>query len=366
MSTDYYSTLGVDKNASQEDIKKAFKTLAKKWHPDVNPDRKQEAEEKFKEIGEAYEVLSDENKRRIYDQTGKVEFGSGPGSGFSWQNFTHFSDFSDIFDEIFKGFGGGSPFSGATSGGTGRREAQLDLSVELEITMAESYSGVKKEIKFRRSVDCDTCKGKGYEGNVKTCRACNGTGQERIVQQNGPFRLINTITCRTCRGMGYTGDRKCLACHGSGKRSIIEKKTIEIKPGMADGSRMLLRGLGEMENGHAGDLYIFIRVRPERGVERLGDDILIDKEIGFPEAALGSEEQISLFGKLISFSIPPGTQPNDIVKIKGKGFQRIRGNGGGDINVRISVSVPKKLSSRQKELITSLRDELDKKSWFNK
>ncbi|MCL4350151.1 MAG: DnaJ domain-containing protein [Candidatus Thermoplasmatota archaeon] len=363
MGKDYYSILGVEKTASQEEIKKAFKTLAKQWHPDVNPDKRQAAEEKFKEIGEAYEVLSDENKRRMYDQTGSVDFGDGQNTGFNWQNFSHFSDFSDVFDDLFRGFGGGSPFGGATSG---RREIQLDLSVEISISMAESYTGTKKEIKYRRSVDCDNCKGKGFEGNVKRCRACNGSGQERIMQQNGPFRLINTITCRTCSGTGFEGDRRCSVCHGSGKKSVVEKRNIDIRPGVADGSRMLVKGIGDMENGRVGDLYIFIRVRPERGVERVGDEIILEKEIDFPEAALGSEEQITLFGKIISFNIPPGTQPNEIVKIRGMGFPKLRGTGNGDINVRINVRVPKKLSSSQKDLIAKLKEEMEKKTWFGK
>lgn len=364
MAKDYYEILGVPRDASQEDIKKAFRTLAKKWHPDVNPDKRKEAEEKFKEIGEAYEVLSDENKRRIYDQTGKADFGNGQG-GFNWQDFSHSSDFSDIFDEIFKNFGGG--FGGGDSFFGGRRNSQLDLSVEISITMAESYNGVKKEIKYRRTVDCDVCNGTGYEGNVRKCPTCNGTGYERIAQMQGPIRFVNTIACRTCGGRGFIGDRKCHECHGSGKKSIVETRTVDIPAGIDDGARMVLRGLGDSEKNNTGDLYVFVKVKPERGIRRVENDIVVLKEITFPQAALGAEESLQIFGQKIDLKIPAGTQPNDIIRVRGKGFPRIHGTGRGDIQVKINVIVPKKLTPEQRELIEKLQENpVQKRGWFGK
>ncbi len=363
MAKDYYEILGVPRDASQEDIKKAFRALVKKWHPDANPDNKKLAEEKFKEIGEAYEVLSDENKRRIYDQTGKADFGNGQ-EGFNWQDFRNNSDFSDIFDEIFRNFGGG--FGGDSFFGS-RRAAQLDLSVEIEITMADSYNGVKREIKYRRTVDCDVCNGTGYEGNVKKCPTCNGTGQERIAQQQGMFRFVNTITCRTCGGKGFIGDRKCHQCHGSGKKSIVETRTVDIPAGVTDGARIVLRGLGDSEKNNTGDLYVFIRVKPERGFRRVENDLIISKTISFPQAALGSDDMVEFFDQKIEFKIPAGTQPNDVIRIKGKGFPKIHGTGRGDLQIRINMEVPRKLTPQQRELIEKLLDEpVQRKGWFGK
>ncbi len=363
MAKDYYEILGVPRDASQEDIKKAFRALVKKWHPDANPDNKKLAEEKFKEIGEAYEVLSDENKRRIYDQTGKADFGNGQ-EGFNWQDFRNNSDFSDIFDEIFRNFGGG--FGGDSFFG-GRRTAQLDLSVEIEITMADSYNGVKRDIKYRRTVDCDVCNGTGYEGNVRKCPTCNGTGQERIAQQQGMFRFVNTIMCRTCGGKGFIGDRKCHQCHGSGKKSVVETRTVDIPAGVTDGARIVLRGLGDSEKNNTGDLYVFVRVKPEKGIRRVENDLIISKTVSFPQAALGADDMVEFFDQKIEFKIPAGTQPNDVIRIKGKGFPKIHGTGRGDLQIKINIEVPRKLTPQQRELIEKLLDEpVQKKGWFGK
>jgi molecular chaperone DnaJ len=368
LAKDYYQILGVEKTSSPEEIKKSFRQLARKWHPDANPTNKEEAERRFKEISEAYEVLSDENKRKIYDQTGQVNFGSGSGNdaGFKWQDFSHFNDFSDIFDDIFRNFGGGG--GSFSSGFGGRSSRQLDLSLSLSISMAESYRGVKKEIHYKRTVDCKDCSGKGLEGSdVRTCATCNGTGQERVVQQSGIFRMMNVITCRSCGGKGYTGSKKCHVCHGSGKNTEVETKTIEIPAGITDNTQFVMRGLGDVENNTKGDLYILVNVRQESGYKRNNFDLIVETEIGFPDAALGKETSVNIFGDEVSFNIHPGTQPNEPVRIKNLGFPHTRGSGRGDLIVIIRIFIPKKLTSKEKELIETLSTELNTKhSWFGK
>lgn len=366
LAKDYYGTLGVPKTASQEEIKKAFRTMAKKWHPDANPENREAAESKFKDISEAYEVLSDENKRRVYDQTGQVNFGGGGNQqGFNWDNFSHFGDFNDIFDDLFRNFGGGG-FRQQT--GNQRTSRQLDLSLNLSISMAESYKGTRKEIKYKRTVDCSNCHGKGLEGNdVRTCPTCNGTGQERVVQQAGPFRMMNVITCRTCQGRGYIGSTKCHVCHGTGKQSEVQSKSIDIPAGIADNTQFVIRGFGDMEGGESGDLYILVNVRDEKGYKRLNNDLVIEKEISFPEAAMGAELEADIFGEILTLKVPAGTQPGEIVKVKGMGFPHTRGVGKGDLLVRVKVVVPKKLSPTQKELLEKFSQETPAKhTWFGK
>ncbi len=367
MTKDYYGTLEVPKTASQEEIKKAFRQMAKKWHPDANPDNREASEAKFKEISEAYEVLSDENKRRVYDQTGQVNFGGNGGQqGFNWDNFSHFGDFNDIFDDLFRNFGGGGSFRQQYGGQ--RSSRQLDLSLNLSISMSESYRGTKKEIKYKRTVDCANCNGRGFEGkDVRTCSTCNGTGQERVVQQNGPFRMLNVITCRACQGRGSIGSTKCHVCHGSGKKSEIQTKSIDIPAGIADNTQFVIRGFGDEESGDKGDLYILVNVREESGYRRIGNDLVIEKEISFPQAAIGSQVESDIFGEVVSVKIPAGTQPGEVIKVKNLGFPHTRGTGKGDLLVRVKVVVPKKLSSSQKELLEQFSKELESKhSWFGK
>ncbi len=365
MVKDYYKTLGVEKNASPEEIKKAFRQLARKWHPDANPNNKAESEQKFKEISEAYEVLSDENKRKVYDQTGQVNFGSNGNEGFKWQDFSHFNDFSDIFDDIFRNFGGGGSFR---SGYGGRDTRQLDLSLSLSISMAESYRGAKKEVRYKRTIDCPNCNGKGFEGNdVKTCPTCNGTGQERVVQQSGIFRMVNVITCRTCNGRGYVGSTKCHVCHGSGKKTEVETRTIDIPAGISDNTQFVIRGIGDQEGGQTGDLYVLVNVREESGYRRSNYDLIVEKEVAFPDVALGKDESVNIFGEDIKFKIPAGTQPGEAIRLRNLGLPHTRGTGKGDLLVRIKVVVPKKLNSTQREIIEKLSEELNTKhSWFGK
>jgi molecular chaperone DnaJ len=361
MPKDYYQTLGVDRNATQDDIKKAFRTLARKYHPDMNPTDKKAAEEKFKEIGEAYEVLSDENKRRMYDQTGSADFGGGS-SNFTWENFSHFNDFEDIFSRIF---GGSQGFGGF--GNFGRQEPELDVALRMTVSMEEAYHGSKKEVKYRRNAPCDTCSGTGAKnGNLVTCETCGGTGQQRVVQGQGFFKMVTVTTCRTCNGRGKRPVEPCPVCKGSG--TIVKNESLEVNvpPGAREGLRIRFKGKGQSQSGYVGDLYIIVSVRPENGIIRKDDDLYITREISFPEAALGTEIEISIYGDKHNLQVPAGTQPGEIIKIRNAGLPHMSNKGSGDLFVQISVAVPKHLSAKQKEIISQLLEETDKRHFWGR
>ena len=367
MSKDYYATLGVQKTASEDEIKKSFRALAKKWHPDANPENKKEAEARFKEISEAYEVLSDQKKRQIYDQTGSVSFGDGR-SDFSWQDFTHYNDFSDIFEQVLRGFGGGGGniFSGFSSGFGRQQEEQLDLLTEVTISMSEAYHGTTKSIRYRRSKSCEECNGTGgKDGKVNVCHACNGTGEQRIVQGQGFFKMVSVTTCRTCQGRGKTISEKCKSCHGTGNKSIMENIDVTIPMGAPENLRLRLKGKGQSNNGRTGDLYVSINVKPEQHFRRSTDDLITEVDVSFPEAALGSEKEMNIFGDKLTISVPAGTQPAEVLRVKGKGFRNISSGRTGDLLIRVRVEVPRKLSSSQKQILEDLSKELEKKKgWF--
>ncbi len=365
MAKDYYEILGVDRNATQDDIKKAFRDLAKKWHPDLHPDNKQEAEDKFKEISEAYEVLSDPQKRKVYDQGGSVDFGQG-GSNFSWDNFTHYSDINDIFNDIFGGNFGSGFFSGF-GGNAGQREVDLDMYTAIDITIEEAYYGAEKRIKFRRNVECPDCRGTGAKnGKMKVCPTCNGTGQERVVRGQGFFRMVTVTTCRTCGGKGKIPVEKCPTCNGTGTVVKNEDISISVPRGAVDNLRLRVSGKGQSYSGRTGDLFIVVRIKPESGIERHGDDLIISRTINFGEAALGTDMELDLFREKFTLKVPEGTQPGEVLRIKGAGMSHLNSRGSGDLLVRIVVEVPKHLSSKQKELVKELFGvEETKHSWFH-
>lgn len=371
MAKDYYQTLGVAKTASQDEIKKAFRSLARKYHPDANPDNKEAAEEKFKEISEAYEVLSDESKRRMYDQTGTVDFGSGR-SDFTWQDFSHFNDFSDLGDIFKRIFGGDFGFGGGSdsffSGYGGRREENLDLLTNLRVTLEDVYYGKKKTIKYRRNKKCETCSGTGSkDGKLITCPTCNGSGQQRIVQGQGFFRMMTVTACNNCGGRGQVPSQTCDTCRGTGSVPTTEDFEISIPKGAPDKLRLRVRDKGQSNYGRTGDLYVVLNIHESGGIRRLNDDLYIQTEISFPEAALGAEQQVKIFNETLELKIPPGTQPGDLLRIKGAGMSHSGGKGAGDVMVEARVVVPKHLSSSQRELITKLMDETSRKhGWFNK
>lgn len=368
MPKDYYEVLGVTKSASQDEIKKAFRALAKKYHPDANPTNKEQAEEKFKEIGEAYEVLSDENKRRMYDQTGSVDFGSGR-QDFRWEDFSHFNDFSDlgdIFRTIFGG-GGGGGFGDSFFGGFRDSGPSLDMGIQVKVTLEDAYKGSKKNVKYRRNAACETCGGTGAKGKkLSTCRTCNGSGQQRVVQGQGFFRMVSVTTCQTCNGKGRIPVEPCPKCKGNGSNPVTEELSVTIPKGAVDNLRLRVKGKGQAHNGRTGDLYVILSMDEDKSIRRRNDDIIVDNVVSFPEAALGTSIEIDIFGDTHEVKVPAGTQPGEILRIRGAGMPRLNTRGSGDLLVRVKVEVPKHLNSRQKELVKELMDELEKKKgWFH-
>lgn len=369
MAKDYYEILGVTKSASPDEIKKAFRGLARKYHPDTNPDNKEEAEAKFKEISEAYEVLSDENKRRMYDQTGRVEFGSGR-SDFTWQDFSHFNDFSDLGDVFRRIFGGDFGFGGSSSdpfySGFGRQQENLDLVTNLRVNLEDVYYGTSKTIKYRRNESCKQCKGTGSrDGKLVSCQTCNGSGQQRVIQGQGFFRMVTVTACNVCGGRGQVPSQTCDICKGSGSVPVTENLEIKIPKGSPDRLRLRVKEKGQSNLGRTGDLFVIINVQDASGLKRVNDDLYLSTEISFPEAALGAEKEIEIFREKFDLKVPPGTQPGDILRIKSAGLAHVNGKGSGDILVEARVVVPKHLSASQKELIAKLGEESGKKhAWF--
>jgi len=355
MSKDYYNILGVEKHASKEQIKKAYKKLAKKYHPDIN--KEEGAESKFKEINEAVSVLGDDNKKQQYDQFGSDYFKqAGGGSGFSnfSQGFGGFSDFGDIFDQFFGG-GGGQRQS--------RRRVYKgnDLLAHVEITLEEAAFGVKKTLNLNKQEKCDACNGEGGTG-IKTCSTCHGTGQVTSVRRT-PFGMFqSTGTCHDCGGEGKTIENMCSVCRGRG--TVKKKKTLEIKipAGIDNGSRLRLQSEGDAapKDGIPGDLYLEVYVKEHKYFKRRNYDIILEVPITYSQAVLGDKIEVpTLHGKTI-LKIPSGTQPGTIFKMRDKGIQHLHGHFYGDQLVKVNVEVPKKLNSKHKKLIKELSGVEDK------
>jgi molecular chaperone DnaJ len=350
---DYYEVLGVDKNASDAEIKKAYRKLAKQYHPDVNPDDK-EAEAKFKEINEAYEVLSDSKKRNQYDRFGHAGF--DPNGGFS--GFGGFGDFGDFdfggIGDIFETFFGGTGF-GRTSRSRNVPQKGADLKYSTEISFEEAAFGVKKEILVNRMENCSDCSGSGARPGTSpsTCVHCNGTGQIQF-KQSTPFgQFVNVKTCDVCRGEGKVITNPCPSCNGKGRVRRKTKIEVNIPAGIDDGQTISLRGEGEpgFRGGPTGDLYITVRVRPHSIFTRQGNDVICDMPITFVQAALGSELEVPTLDGKVKYTIPEGTQTGAIFRLRGKGIPYIRGSGRGDQYVKVNVEVPKKLDEKQKALL---------------
>lgn len=345
---DYYEVLGVDKNADEATIKKAYRVLAKKNHPDVNPGDK-EAEERFKEINEAYQVLSNPQKRAQYDQFGH-EGPQGFGGGGAYSDFSGFGGgfggFEDIFSTIFGG-GGGMHRNGPVPGD--------DLRYNLSITLEEAAFGCEKEVTLVRDEECSECHGSGAKpgSKVEKCPVCHGSGQERVTQ-NTPFgRIQNVRTCSKCRGSGEIISEPCVKCHGRGKVRVSRRKTVRIPAGINDGQVLTIRGQGGLgeRGGAPGDLLIVISVKRHKLFQRDGDNLYIEMPITFTQAALGAEMDIPTLKSPVKYRFPEGTQPGQVFVIRGEGVQHLRGNGKGDLFVTAVVEIPKKLSEKQKELL---------------
>jgi molecular chaperone DnaJ len=356
---DYYEVLGVSKTATKEEIKDAYRKLALKYHPDRN--KAPDAEERFKEISEAYAVLSDDEKRSQYDQLGHAGFDQR----YTTEDIFRGADFESIFRESNFGFGLRDIFS-VFFGDRGFRERVTrgrDLAYELEITLEEAAKGVEKDITIERIEKCDTCNGTGAAPNTspKQCSRCNGAGRIQSTTRNGFGVFVRVIPCPTCGGRGRIIETPCPKCRGNGLTEKERRITIKIPSGIDEGYQLRLQGEGEAgsELESPGDLYILINIAPHRYFERDEDDILYNLTVGFAQAALGTEVSIPTLEGNTTMRIEPGTQPGEIITLRGKGMPRFRGRGRGDMQVRVNMSVPKKLTSQQRALLEQLAKEFD-------
>jgi len=360
---DYYEVLGVPKGASKEDIKKAYRKLAVKYHPDRNPEDSK-AEELFKEASEAYEVLSDEKKRQAYDQFGFAGVEGMGGGGGGAQDFSSaFRDFEDIFGDfgdIFGSFFGGGGGGGGRRRGSSRTSAQrgADLRYNLDISFKDAVFGTKVEISYERHVTCPSCGGNGAEtgSGRKVCPTCGGSGQVR--RSSGFFSIASP--CPTCNGEGYIIENPCDMCKGNGVISKPQKLKVTIPPGIESGKRINIPGQGDAgpNGGPAGDLFVYVRVKPHEYFERHGNDIYCVIPITFTQAALGAEIMVpTLEGKKVKVKVPSGTQNGKILRLKNEGVPHLHNsNRRGDLYIKVRVEVPKKMSSRGKELLKELSE----------
>ena len=353
---DYYEVLGVAKNASLDDIKKAYRTLARKYHPDVTKEEKKQAEEKFKEVSEAYEVLVDPDKRKLYDQYGHAGLtGQFSNGGFQWSDFTHASDLRDIFGDM-GGFGGGLFDMLFGMGGHGRSGPQKGQSLryDIELPLEEAAAGGTREISIPHAVSCEACKGTGAkEGKISTCPTCGGKGQTSQVQQRGYSRFVSIAPCSRCGGKGQVTEARCPECAGRGQGVKTQKLSIDVPPGIDDGMRLRFSGAGDASpnGGPPGDLYVVIHVRPHELFKRDGADVWLDWPVSFSDAALGSEVEVPTIDGKALLNLPAGTQDDAVFRMKGNGLNKVNSRGKGDQFVRIKIRVPKKLTSEQKALL---------------
>jgi len=351
MAKDYYETLGVKKGASKAEITKAYRKLAKRYHPDIN--KESGSAEKFKEINEAYSVLSDATKRSNYDRFGSAEAFQQQGQGF--EGFS----FEDAFD-IFNNFFGGNSFAERRAQSRGR-----DLEYDLEISFEEAAFGVEKKVQVEKNVACKACNGTGAEGgNLETCSNCKGTGMEKRVFRT-PFGMMSqATTCSKCHGRGTIAKKECGECNGTGVKK--EKKVIKVSipAGVDTGSTLRLSGEGEagLRGAAPGNLYIVVRVKPHELFERRGDDIYLEYPITFSQAAMGTEVKVPTLHGGVSMKIPSGTQSHTLFKLRGKGISSMDGYGTGDQHVRVIIHTPEKLTKNQKECLKKFsRDEQELK-----
>lgn len=367
---DYYEVLGVAKTATDDEIKKAYRTLAKKYHPDLNGGDK-DCEAKFKEVNEAYEVLSDPQKRARYDQFGHEDPRAG-GAGGSYGDFT--GGFGGGFDDIFSAFFGGG-FGGGGQRARGPQRGD-DLRYDLTITFEEAAFGCEKEISVTRDENCEECGGTGArKGTQPTqCPTCHGTGQVQSFVNTPIGRVSNVRVCEACHGQGTIINDPCPKCSGRGRVRRNRKITIKIPAGIDNGMQIPLRKQGEpgLRGGENGDLYIFVTVKPHKLFTRENYDLYCDVTVSFTQAALGGEIDVPTLNGMIKHNLPEGTQPGTVIRLRGQGIQNLRGAGKGDLYIKVNVEIPRKLTDKQKELLMQFDETLTgkeyeaKKSFFER
>ena len=359
---DYYEVLGVDRKATKDEIRRAYRKLALKYHPDRN--KEADSAEKFKEVSEAYAILSDDKKRLQYDQFGHA----GISGRYSAEDIFGGINFEDILRSF--GLGGGLGgfgsifdfFTGRGGRRSSRQDQAIDLRYDMKITLKEAATGIEQEINLKRDEQCPHCNGTGGEPGtpLNTCPNCGGRGELRQIQQTMFGQVIRVATCPHCNGRGKTVETPCSECHG--KRTVREKRSIrvQIPPGVESGSMLRLKDQGASQGGsRPGDLYVVVHVESDKTFERIGDNILLELPITITQATLGAELEVPTLLSKAKLKIPAGTQPDTVLRLKGQGMPRARWKGKGDQLVRIRVEVPKKLNRRQRELLEELAGEFD-------
>ncbi len=354
---DYYEILGIGKSSTDEEIKKAYRKLAIKYHPDKNPDDPS-AEEKFKEAAEAYEVLSDGQKRQRYDQFGHQGVNGGGGGGYGNGGF---SDINDIFSRFGDIFGGDSPFGdvfGGSRGGKRMRKGD-SLRIKLKLNLEEVANGVEKKIKVKRYTSCQACNGNGAKNgtSVKTCSTCNGMGQVRRAVNTMLGQMISTSTCPTCNGEGSIISDRCDVCSGEGRTLTEETLSVRIPAGVGEGMQLNMAGKGNVppRGGVAGDLLILIEEEEDEHLKRDGDNVAYDLYISFIDASLGTSIEVPTIEGKVKIKIDPGTQSGKILRLKDKGIKNINGYGRGDQLIQVNVWTPQQLSREETEMLEKLR-----------
>ncbi len=343
---DYYEILGVARTASTDELKSAYRKLARQYHPDVS--KEEGAEEKFKEINEAYSVLSDADKRARYDRFGRAGLGDMGGGG----TYDYSVNFNDIFEELF-GFGGGGRSSRRNAPRRGR-----DLQMQVKLTFEEAIFGIEQEVEFERDEHCATCKGSGAEpgASVHTCQTCGGRGEVRQVRQTFVVQMVETVTCPNCQGRGQIIEKVCHTCTGRGLERKRIKKKVSIPAGVDNGMQIRLPGEGQpgTNGGPNGNLFLAVEVKPHKFFKRRGEDILLDLDINIAQATLGADILVPTVDGEEKLSIPAGTQPGRVFTLRGKGVPKIRMSGRGDQKVIVNVDIPTKLSKEQREIFEQL------------
>ena len=362
---DYYDILGINKNATKAEIKKAYRKLALKYHPDKNPDK--DAEEKFKEISEAYAVLYDDEKRQMYDQYGH----SGIDQRYSYEDIFRGADFSDIFrgmgfdfgfggfDDIFEQFFGHRAGFGRR---TQVRRRGADLRYDIQISLEDAYNGLKTEIQVPRSETCDTCHGSGAKPGTqpKTCPQCNGTGQQKTSRRTAFGMFTQITTCNKCGGKGTTIEEYCPTCRGLGRVQRTRDIELKLPKGVDEGSQLRLAGEGEAGDAGSGDLYVVVHIKQHPIFERRGSDLYMSQPISFPEATLGTKINIkTIDGTVEKVKIPEGTQHGDVIRLRNKGMPSLRGRNYGDLYLDIKLRTPTNINRKARYLLEELQKELE-------